>query len=482
VTDLPSRDVAVTTGPVTTSPPPRTGGATGTHPEPAEPPRRGDRAWWAGVLPVPTLRAAAVLTVAAVISGLGPDAIGVVIPLVLVAAVLGVDAWLAPAPWRLEVARELPGVLPLDTSGEVVWIIGNPTDRTVTVAIADDLAPSLRADRRRVQVSVVPHGRVRATTTIHPERRGTFRPSELTVRVRGPLGLVTRQAARSLPGRLEVHPRFRSRSEAELRIRRGRILEQGRRSARGRGGGTEFEALRDYVQGDEFRHLDWAASARVGHPVVRTYRAETDQTVLILLDTGRVVAGRVEGVPRLDHGMDAALALATVGTALGDRVGLLAYGGTVHRLLAPRREADQLRRLSRELHALEPELAESDHAAAIRTVRARFRRRALIVLVTDLAPEAVEATLVPAMPGLVRDHRVIVASVRDPATQDRLTAQVDDVQDAYAAAGAATVVAARARAAAALRSMGVQIVDEPPASFASAVTDAYLETKARGGW
>jgi len=434
------------------------------------------------VLPVPTLRAAAVVAVGAVVSGVGPDAIGVVLPLVLVAVVLVVDAWLAPAPWSIQVARQLPGVLPLDADGEVVWTIGNPTDRAVTVAIADELAPSLGADRRRVQVTVAPHGRVRASTTIHPQRRGTFLPSDLTVRVRGPLGLVTRQAVRSLPGRMEVHPRFRSRAEAELRIRRGRILEQGRRSSRGRGGGTEFESLRDYVQGDEFRHLDGAASARVGHPVVRTYRAETDQTVLILLDTGRVVAGRVDGVPRLDHGMDAALALATVGTALGDRVGLLAYGGAVHRLLAPRRDASQLRRLSRALHALEPELAESDHAAAIRTVRARFRRRALIVLLTDLAPEAVEATLVPAIPGLVRDHRVIVASVRDPATQGRLTARVDGVEDAYAAAGAATVVAARERAAGALRSMGVEIVDEPPASFASAVTDAYLETKARGGW
>ncbi len=460
--------------------PPGTGSSAA--PVPAARPARGDRAWWAGILPIPTVRAAAVVGVAGLVSGVGPDAIGVVIPLLLVGIVLVVDAWLAPPPWAIEVARQLPGVLPLDADGEVVWTIGNPTGRAVTVAIADELAPSLRADRRRVQVTVAPHGRVRATTMIHPVRRGTFRPSELTVRVRGPLGLVTRQAARHLPGRMEVHPRFRSRAEAELRIRRGRILEQGRRSARGRGGGTEFEALRDYVQGDEFRHLDWAASARVGHPVVRTYRAETDQTVLILLDTGRVVAGRVEGVPRLDHGMDAALALATVGTALGDRVGLLAYGGGVHRLLAPRRDATQLRRLSRELHALEPELAESDHAAAIRTVRARFRRRALVVLLTDLAPEAVEATLVPVIPGLVRDHRVIVASVRDPATQERLTTPVEDVGDAYAAAGAATVLAARGRAAGALRSMGVEIVDEPPASFASAVTDAYLETKARGGW
>lgn len=445
-------------------------------------PERWSRAWWAGVVPVPTLRTAAVVAVLAIVSGIGPDAIGVMPPLLLVAVALAVDAWRAPAPWHIEVARDLPAVLPLDSTGEVTWTVGNPTSRSVAVAIADGLPPSLQATRRRVQVTAPPRGRVVTGTTITPSRRGTFWLSEVTVRVRGPLGLATRQAPRMLPGRLEVHPRFRSRAEAELRVHRGQILEQGRRSARGRGGGTEFEALRDYVQGDEFRHIDWAASARVGHPVVRTFRAETDQTVLILLDTGRVVAGRVDGVPRLDHGMDAALALATVGTALGDRVGMLAYGGDVHRLLAPRREVAQLRRLSQELHALEPELAESDHAGAIRTVRARFRRRALVVLITDVAPEAVESTLLPALPGLVRDHRVIVASVRDPALAARLTSTVTSVDDAYAAAGAATVMRARGRAASGLRALGVQVIEEPPERFAAAVTDAYLDTKARGGW
>lgn len=445
-------------------------------------PPRWSRTWWAGVLPVPTLRTAGILVVAALVSAIGPSALGLVVPLVLVVVAVILDARVAPAPWTLGVTRELPGVLPLDRHGTITWTVHNPTGRAVTVGIADELAPSLQAERRRVQVTVPPHGRVQAHTTITPRRRGTFQPAEVTVRVRGPLGLATRQAARTVPGRLEVHPRFRSRAEAELRVHRGRILEQGRRSARGRGGGTEFEALRDYVQGDEYRHIDWAATARAGQPVVRTYRAETDQTVLVLLDTGRVVAGQVDGVPRLDHSMDAALALATVGTALGDRVGLLAYGGEVHRLLVPRRDTGQLRRLSRELHTLEPELAASDHAGAISTVRARFRRRALVVLLTDLAPEAVEATLLPALPGLVRDHRVLVASVRDPALTARVTDRIDGIDDAYAAAGAATVTQARARAAAGLRALGVQVVDEPPSAFAAAVADAYLDTKARGGW
>lgn len=449
-------------------------------PEPAPAPTRWSRVWWSGWTPVPTVRTVALLGVLAVVSGLGPAGVGVWPPIVLVVVAVVADGLLAPAPWRIGIARQLPHVLPLGGEGEVVWRLANPTSRTVTVAIADELAPSLGATDRRLRARLPTNARVKASATLRPTRRGTFRPDQVTVRVAGPLGLATRQAVRSVPGRVEVHPSFRSRDAAELRIRRARLLEEGLRSVRGRGGGTEFETLREYVQGDEFRHVDWAATARAGTPVVRTYRAERNQTVLVLLDTGRVVAGLVDGVPRLDHGMDATLALATVATALGDRVGLLAFGGSVRSVVAPRRERDQLRRLSSAMHALEPELAESGYHDAFRTVLARFRRRALLVLITELSSEAVQETLLPALPLITRDHAVVVASVQDPAVEELRRRAVRSVSDAYGAAAAASILADRARAVARLRAAGAQVVDAAPGELAAALADVYLDVKARG--
>jgi len=350
------------------------------------------------------------------------------------------------------------------------------------VSLADDLAPSLGAQRRRAVFALGPAGVARDDVPLRPRRRGTFRPTVVTVRVQGPLGLATRQADRELPGVIEIHPRFRSRAEAALRIRRGRILSQGRRAARGAGTGTEFEALRDYVQGDEFRHIDWSATARVGHPVVRTFRVERDQTVWVLLDTGRVVAGSVAGVPRLDHAMDAILALATVAQGLGDRIGLIAYGARIHRVVPPRRDRDHLRRLSRELHTLEPELAASDHAAAVEALLARTRRRSLVVVLTDLAPETTQETLVPTIPGLLRYHRVLVAGVRDPELTGQLVGAPSDVADAYVAAAAATIESARRDVATTLQGQGARVLDLPPRGFAAGVADAYLDVKTSGGW
>ena len=452
----------------------------GDRPLPATRPHTGSRPWWSGTTPVPTLRAAGLLAVLGVASGVGPAAIGLWPPVLVVLTLVAVDAALAPAPWQVGLTRELPAVLPLEGSGEVVWRLDNPTNRGLTVAVADELTPSLGAVSRRFRIRLPAGGRGRARTALSPTRRGTFRPAEATVRVAGPLGLAVRQATRPLAGRIEVHPSFRSRNAAELRIRRARILEEGLRSVRGRGGGTEFEALRDYVQGDEFRHVDWSATARVGRPIVRTYRAERNQTVVVLLDSGRVVAGLVGGVPRLDHGMDATLALATVATHLGDRIGLVAFGATVTKIVAPRREVDQLRRLSAAMHALEPELAESGYRDAFRTTLARFRRRALLVVITELAAEAVQETLLPALPLITREHAVVVASVRDPAVaamRDRMPASPSE---AYGAAAAASVLKERAVAAARLRAVGAQVVDAAPGQLAAELADVYLDVKARG--
>ncbi|MCC5948382.1 MAG: DUF58 domain-containing protein [Nitriliruptoraceae bacterium] len=481
-------DIALDTGPERTEPRPI---AVAADPQPsaADAPERFARPWWAGMTPVPTLRAAGLVAVTAVgvtllglalgLQTLGP-LFGLVVPLLGVAVLVVLDAWLAPAPWRVPVLRELPARMPLGGEASIRWVARNPGARAVTIALADDLVPSLGVERRRVGRRVEGHGSLQASMALRPSRRGTFRPTWLTVRVVGPLGLASRQAVRELPGRLEVHPRFPSRDAAELRLRRARTLTEGLRSVRARGGGTEFEALREYVQGDDVRHVDWVATGRAGHPVVRTFRAERNQTVVVLLDTGRVVAGLVEDVPRLDHAMDAALALTTVATGLGDRVGMVCFGGGVRAVIPPRRQADQISRVSRAMHALEPELAESGYREAFRTTLARFRRRSLLVLLTELADEAMQESLLPALPTITREHAVVVASVRDPALtelRDRPPALASDV---YVAAAAAQVHRDRQRAAARLRGLGAHVIDAPPSALPAQLMDLYLDVKSRG--
>lgn len=448
------------------------------RPVPAATPATWSRGWWSGMLPVPTPRFAAVTVVAALGLVAAPVLWPVVVLLLLGLGVL--DASLTPAPWTVPVARSHRQVVALGASTTWTWVFANSGTRATTIVLTDHLVPSLGATSRRAVVAVGGREQVSAATTLTPSRRGRFVPTDLVIRLTGPMGLVTRQHLRELPSVLEVHPTFRSRKEAELRITRGRILDSGLRSARALGRGTEFEQLREYTPDDEFRRMDWAATARTGTPTVRTYRAEQNQTVQILLDTGRTMAGLVQGVPRLDHAMDAVMALGTVATRLGDKAGLVAFSSQVRAIVPPQGDRQQVMRLTRAMYRLEPDLTESDYDLAVTRTVAIQRRRALLVLLTELASESLPETLIPALPLLLQHHIVMIGAVRDPEVEKWRTDRPDDVGGAFRAAGAATVTRARTRTAALLQRMGVMVVDAPPGELAGALADAYLGVKATG--
>jgi len=444
-------------------------------------------------LPVPTWRlvvaAAAGSLVVLLLPVRPPAGLWVVNGALLAAA--AADWLLGVRPGDLEVERELPGIVPLGTEAQVTWRIahrpgaagGTPPSwrrRGVRVRVADELAPSLGAVTRRVRVAVPFRGRVAAATSIRPGRRGRFAPAELVVRVEGPLGLVARQARRRVPGVLRVYPPFDSRDEAELRVNKARILEVGLRSAQGRGGGTEFDSLREYGVDDEFRRIDWAATARSGKAIVRTYRAERNQTVLLLLDSGRTMAGRVAEVPRLDHAIDAVMMLTSLATRLGDRAGLVAFDREVRAVVGPGHARDQLSRVTEAMYQLEPLLVESDYRGAFAETLARFRRRAMLVVLTELAEQAVAETLLPALPLIARDHLVTVASVADPEVQGWASATPVEPGAAYRKAAAVAALADRRRTVARLRGLGAVVVDAPPGRLAPDLADAYLRVKATG--
>jgi uncharacterized protein (DUF58 family) len=441
-------------------------------------------------MPLPTWRLAALAAVGslAVLAAVPAPLAALLVVNAAVLLVAVVDGWRAGSPSAFTVRREVPGVLRMEAPAALRWEVGSRVGGPRRVHLADALAPSLRAEDRRTSLLVPARGRAAAATRLTPSRRGRFRLGEVAVRVEGPWRLVARQSSRVLPGELRVYPLFRSRDEAELRVNNPRILEVGLRSAQGRGGGTEFDALREYNVDDEFRRIDWAATARAGKAIVRTYRAERNQHLILLLDTGRVMAARVRDplargavwgdVPRLDHAMDAVMTLTAVSTRLGDRAGLVAYAGEVRAAVPPGHARDQLRRVTDALVDLEPQLVESDHRAAFAETLTRFRRRGLLVLLTELAAEPVAETLVPALPLVLRTHLVIVAAVRDPAVDRWARAVPTDTAATYRKAAAVAALYERARTVGRLRGMGAVVVDEPPGRLAPRLADVYLELKA----
>ncbi|MCP4221948.1 MAG: DUF58 domain-containing protein [Actinomycetia bacterium] len=396
-----------------------------------------------------------------------------------------VDGVLAPGPATVQVRRVHPRLMTLDVESAITLEVEPKVGQrrwgaSSQVRVADQLAPSLRAATRRVTVALPQQGMVRATIPLVPTRRGRFEPAEIVVRTSGPLGLVNKQRRRNEPTMFKVIPPFRSARDAELILRRARTLEIGIRSARVGGGGTEFDSLRELTPDDETRRIDWAATARSQRPIVRTYRAERNQTVLCLLDSGRTMAGRVDGVPRLEHAMDGAMLLAELATGLGDRMGLLAFDTGINASIEPSNRRSQRATVTETLFDLEPALAESNYQQAATHVLARYRRRAFLVILTELGREAIEQFLMPALPLLIRTHIVVIAALRDPDVVHWTGATTNDEDGAFLRSASVAALNDREVVAARLRAMGTIVVDTEPARFSSTLGEVYLDAKAAG--
>jgi len=395
---------------------------------------------------------------------------------VVLAVVL--DLALAVSPGRLVLDRRPSGQVRLGEAGESALLLTNPTRRRLRAVVRDAWQPSAGAAGERHTVSVRAGERTRVTTRLTPTRRGDRRADRVTVRSLGPLGLAGRQRSLDVPGVIRALPPFTSRKHLPSRLATLRQLD-GRSAVRVRGQGTEFDSLRDYVAGDDVRSIDWRATARRGGVVVRTWQPERDRRVILVPDTSRTSAGRVDDSPRLDASMDAALLLAALASRAGDRVDLLAGDRVVRARVTGASRTELLGDLVTAMAPLEPALLEADWSALAGAVGGLSRRRSLVVLLTSLEPAAVEESLLPTLATLTRHHRVVLASVADPELA-RMGRERDSIETVYDAAAAQRTTALRERTGEVLGRLGVHVIDAAPEDLPVALTDHYLLLKSRG--
>jgi uncharacterized protein (DUF58 family) len=395
-----------------------------------------------------------------------------------VALLVLLDVLLAPSPTRLSLERPPVGAVRQGQSTETRLLATNASTRRLRGVLRDAWQPTAGTTDNRHRITLGPGDRVVLRTPLLPRRRGDLRAIGVTVRLRGPLGLAARQRTRVVEGAVRSLPPFDSRKHLPSRLARLRDLD-GRAAVRIRGAGTEFDSLREYVRGDDVRSIDWRASARNRNVVVRTWQPERDRRVVLVLDTSRTSAGRVGDVPRLDSAMDAALLLAALAARAGDRIDFVAGDRRVRSRLRSAGARDVAANLQDAMADLEPVIAEADWSSLAGAVTGFGRQRALVVLLTPLEPSAVEEGLLPVLPVLTTHHRVVLASVRDPALE-ALAAGHGTLDEVYDAAAAEQVIARRRHTAGLLRALGVDVLDTDAERLPPALADHYLGLKARG--
>jgi uncharacterized protein (DUF58 family) len=327
---------------------------------------------------------------------------------------------------------------------------------------------------------------------VHPPRRGDAAFGDLYVRAAGPLGLMRR--GRRMTGTAQavrVYPSLRELRRYDLQVRRGLEAQAAGRPLRVPGASTEFERLRDYQPDDEFRRINWKATARRGQPMVNQYEAERSQNLVVLLDAGRAMAALAEpepasdsevdaGLTKLDYALNASLLLAYVASLRGDRVALLAYADDVRVFVPPRRGRGALQAVLQALYNLAPLPIEPDHGRAFDFLAQRNLRRSLVILFTDLADRESSAGLAAHVLRAASHHQVVTVTLGDPNVRRPAQRRPTDGPSLYERMVAQQLLDDRAAVLAQLAAHGVWTIDADADTLHPRLIGAYLELKERG--
>lgn len=397
----------------------------------------------------------------------------------LLAAGTVADIFTGPRSAEVELERDEPEPFALRAQSQLTYRIRNRSQSALRVAIIEGDCRVLRYAQDEVTVNVPPGSETVATHAVIPVARGSDALGTMYVTFENAFGFLRRRLRIPAPQPVKVYPDLSAVERYGALHVRNRLIEAGLRRMRLRGTGTELENLRDWAPGDQFRSIEWKATARRGRLMVAEYEVERSQNVMIVLDAGRLMTPRVDEQRKFDYALTAAMSVASVASLANDKIGLVAFAGEILCAQAPR-SGRSLSAIAAQIHDLEPRFEESDYAQAFAYVRARVHKRSLIIFFTDMVDPVAQSTVLAQIGILAKRHVVVCVFMNDRAIDRAIELQPQTGGDVYATAVALELRDERRAAAAVLGRLGVQVIDVPARDVTTALIDRYLTIKQRG--
>ena len=382
---------------------------------------------------------------------------------------------------KVLIERHFGGRFAVGAETEVRVEIANHTTRDISLVVKDEYPPQMKlSGAREGRVNVDAQTTAALVYGLTPPKRGRFEFGLVGIRYLSGWRLVWSQTRAGQPVTVKVYPNMRRAREAELRALGARSFVAARRKSQWRGEGRDFESLRDYVLGDEMRHISWTATARRGRLVTRQYQMERDQTILIALDAGRLMTARIEQETKLDSAVHAALALMSAAARAGDNAGLLVFGRKVQAYLPPKRGAEHLDAALEALHAIEPEMIEPSYSRAFEFIAANSRRRSLVVVITDLVDEEGSRELLASLKLLRPRHLPLVVTIADRDLKAVVRESPENEREMFTQSVAEEIMHLREAALRLVEAQGGLALDVTAAVLAPKLLETYLRVKERG--
>lgn len=390
-----------------------------------------------------------------------------------------IDLFSLPKPSALAMTRRWNSPAALSVPNTIELVLENSSRVALHATVIDNVPPSLRQEAPELSVKCRARGEAKTTYQLTPTRRGDVELGAVYIRYQTPLRIAERWAVAHVEQKVCVYPNLEEARQHSIYLIRSRQIEMEKRHARIRGAGREFESLREYQVGDEFRDICWTAAARRGKLVTRLFQIERSQTIWLVLDAGRLMRARIAGLTKLDYAVNAALSLAEVALGTGDRVGLLAYGRGIQKRMLPYRGSAHLRQMIQQLAHVREEGLEGDHLHAVSALLSTQKRRSLIVWLTDFPETAMTPEVIDAASEAASRHLVLFVVIGQPDLAALAARAPDSVTNMYRTTAAQEALHRREALLAKLRQRGALAVEVSSAAASVTVVNSYLDVKAR---
>jgi uncharacterized protein (DUF58 family) len=389
------------------------------------------------------------------------------------------DLLISPSLHRIDVHRETSEVMSVGARNAVrVWLT-NSNRSNVTVEFQDEPPQPCATDGLPFVITLAPLKARYRVYYVEPHHRGPTRYGSIFLRCRSRMSLWTFFDRRPAEVQVKVYPDIQAVHGIELLARRNRLAETGLKLSLLRGRGTEFDRLREYRREDEFRHIDWKATARQRQVISREYVVERNQNILIVLDCGRSMCNELGGISHLDRALNAAIVLGYIALRQGDNVGFLAFSNRAERWVRPVRGAGAIQTIIRHTYDIQPRYEVSDYSLMVEELRRRFRKRSLVVLLTHALDELHLGAITRHVRELRSPHLVLASFLRNVPLYERMHAIPTSDIDAFQIAAAAEMVHTQTRQIAELGHSGLLVLDTLPEELSADLISRYLEIKAR---
>jgi uncharacterized protein (DUF58 family) len=397
------------------------------------------------------------------------------------AALLGAEALLLPRRRGVTVAAEVPRTLAIGEGGTAHLTVTVPSARRLAVRVALDLSDLLVPQPAQTALGATGETGLACALkfALVPTRRGVVAVERAWVRYTGPLRLLAAVVVRELGREAEVVPNLAPVRDAALRFADDRTFRAGLKIERFAGDGSEFESLREHVQGDDPRSIDWKVTARHKKLVSRRYRAERNHQIILALDTGRLMSEPVAGIPKLDHAVTTALYLSYVSLRAGDRVGWITFDARVGSFVEPRSGVNAFGVLAQRAGRIRYASGETNFTLGLTSLAQRLTRRSLVVVLTDFVDTVTAELMVENLDRLARRHAVVFVALRDPSLASIAGRYPADLLALNRAVVAGALLRDRDVVLRRLSRQGIEPIDAAPSEVTPQLINTYLEIKRR---